>query len=316
VEQIKIIPLQEKHLEDATVLVSARYRAFRKQVPLLPTRYEDVNVLLPMLRELAQQAPGVAAIQGDRLVGFLLGFVIPSFLGQRSVYSPEWANSAELEDSRRIYEEMYAHLSAQWVADGCITHLIGQLADDHDGREGWQWLGFGLIAADAIRDLSPIPDFTAGVEIRQAGAEDLERVSVLTEGLRQHLAAAPTFFPHPAGEGSHDADWLGNSANTLRLAYQGMEAVACMGQGPANPDACTIIADEGTTSIVSAFTQEGVRGRGIATALLNQCLDWARATGYERCAVDFEPTNFLATRFWMRYFQPVSYALARHLPGM
>lgn len=313
---LKIIPLQEKHLEDAAMVASARYQTLREQVPLLPARYGDANILLPMLRDLAQQAPGVAAIERDRLVGFLLGFVIPSFLGQRSVYSPEWANSAEIEDSRRIYEEMYAHLSTQWVADGCLTHLVGQLADDHDGREGWHWLGFGLIAADAIRDLRPVPGSTAGFEIRQAGGEDLESVAMLIEGLRQHLAAAPTFFPHSAEEVQHGAEWLGNSANALWLAYQGTGAVACMGQGPANPDACTIIADEGTTSIVSAFTQHTARGRGIATALLNHCLDWARSTGYERCAVDFEPTNILATRFWMRHFQPVSYALIRHVPGM
>ena len=141
-------------------------------------------------------------------------------------------------------------------------------------------------------------------------------MAVLIDGLRQHLAAPPTFFPHSAEEVRHGAEWLSSPANALWLAYQGTEAVACMGQGPANPDACTIIADEGTTSIVSAFTQEGARGRGIATTLLNHCLDRARATGYERCAVDFEPTNFLAARFWMRHFQPVSYALARHVPGM
>ncbi len=53
-----------------------------------------------------------------------------------------------------------------------------------------------------------------------------------------------------------------------------------------NPHACVIIRDEGTTSIVRAFTREGAGGKGIATALLDRSLEWARAEGYERCAVD------------------------------
>jgi hypothetical protein len=48
-------------------------------------------------------------------------------------------------------------------------------------------------------------------------------------------------------------------------------------------------------------------------ALLNQVLSWAHGEGYERCAVDWEPMNVLATRFWTRHFQPVSYALVRHI---
>ncbi len=310
---LEILPLEEKHINDAAALTCARYLMLRKQVPLLPARYEEVSTVLPMLGDLVGQAPGVVAVRSSRLVGFLSGFVLPSFMGKRSVYSPEWANAAEIQDSRRIYEEMYAHLSARWVDDGCFTHLVGLLADDREGLEGWHWLGFGLIAADGIRDLQPVTGPTLGADIRQAGPEDVEQVSALIAALRRHLAAAPSFFPHSEEEVRHDEEWLGSPANAMWLACRGMEVVACMGQGPANPDACTIILDEGTTSIVSAFTIESARGSGIATALLNRCLDWARTQGYERCAVDWEPMNILASRFWLKHFQPVSYALVRYV---
>jgi len=311
---LEIVPLEDKHIEEAAVLVSARYRALREDVPLLPSRYEDAGTILPLVRDLAGQASGVAAIRGGRLAGFLLGFVIPEFQGKRSVFSPEWANGADLEDSRRIYQEMYAHLSARWVADGCFTHLVSLLADDRDAIDGWEWLGFGFIAADAVRDLEPVHGPVADVDVRRAGLEDVEQAMALDEALQQHMAAAPTFFPHDEehDRGFHE-EWLGNPAHALWLAYHGPEAVACMGLGPASTDACTVIRDEETTSIVSAFTSERVRGRGIATALLNRSLDWARSEGYERCAVDFEPMNVLAARFWMRYFQPVCYSLVRYV---
>lgn len=311
---LEIVPFQDEYRGDAAALVGARYRALRERVPSLPSCYEDVSSILPLLHDLAGQAPGVSAIRGGQLAGFLLGHVIPVFRGQRSVFSPEWANGADPEDSRRIYQEMYAHLSARWVANGCFTHLISMLAHDREGIEGWQWLGFGLIAADAVRDLTPAQGPMADVDIRRGRLEDIEQAMALSEASERHLAAAPTFLAcvERRGRGFHE-EWLANPANALWLAYHGTEAVACMGLGPASADACTIIRDEKTTSIVRAFTKERARGRGVATALLNRSLDWARSQGYERCAVDFEPMNILAARFWMRHFQPVCYALVRHV---
>jgi GNAT superfamily N-acetyltransferase len=219
-----------------------------------------------------------------------------------------------MEDSRRIYEALYAGLSAQWVDAGYCTHLLSMVANDEDGIEGWRWLGFGLLAADGARDLKPVPGRTTGVDVRRAGPDDIQQVTALLGALRQHMAAAPTFLHQgDAGGVEEDEEWLADPAHAMWLAYDGTEAVACMGQGPANPKASGLIRDRGTTSIVSAYTRRSVRGEGIATVLLNQALAWARAEGYDRCAVDWEPMNILATRFWTRHFQPVSYALIRHV---
>jgi GNAT superfamily N-acetyltransferase len=230
------------------------------------------------------------------------------------VFSPEWANAVDTENNRRIYEEMYTHLSASWAEGGYLTHLIGTLADDSDGIDVWHWLGFGMIAADALRGLQPVQGPASDVSVRRGGQGDIEAAMALTRALQRHMASAPTFLAHSE---QHDRryheEWLANPANALWLAYDGTEAVAFMKQGPANVDACTIVRDEKTTSIVGAFTKEGMRGRGIASALLNRSLEWARDAGYERCAVDFEPMNPLATLSWLRHFQPVCYTLVRQV---
>lgn len=313
-KSVEIVPLQERHLEDAAALACARYRLLRDLVFPLPSRYEHPNTILPLLRDLAAQTPGVAAIRGGRLAGFLIGLVIELWRGKRSVLSPEWANAADLEDSRRIYQEMYAHLSAHWVANGCFTHLICVLAHDREGIDGWQWLGFGLIAADAVRDLKPPQGPIADVDIRRGCLEDVELSMALEEALQRHLAAAPTFLAdfEKRDRAFHER-WLANPANALWLAYHGTEVVACMGLWPASQYACTIIRDDKTTSIIRAFAKESVRGRGIGAALLDRSLDWARVEGYERCAVDFEPMNVPAARFWMRHFEPVCFGLVRHV---
>ena len=115
--------LREEHLEDAALLVSNRYQRLLQQVPQLPYSYAEVTELLPLLQKiLTTSGVGVALIRGNRLVGFLTGWLMPTFRGKRSTYSPEWANAADLEDSGRIYEEMYSHLAAAWVADQYVAH--------------------------------------------------------------------------------------------------------------------------------------------------------------------------------------------------
>jgi GNAT superfamily N-acetyltransferase len=311
---LKITPLQEAHLEDAASLLVARCRSLRELVPSLPARYEEAGDVLLRLCELVAQAPGVAAVRGGRLVGFLIGLPLSTFRGKRAVLSPEWANGAQLEHSREIYAEMYTHLSARWIANGCFTHLVVMLADDRHGIDRWHWLGFGLAAADAVRDLDPAQGPMAQVVIRRGGLQDIEHVIRLTEAVQRHLAAPPTFLACVEKEDrvSHEG-WLADPANAVWLAEEGTEVVAFMKQGPASLDASDIIVDEGTTSIVGAFTKESVRRTGLATALLNRSLEWARSEGYVRCAVDFEPMNVPAARFWTRHFEPVCYALVRHV---
>jgi GNAT superfamily N-acetyltransferase len=248
------------------------------------------------------------------------------------VYSPEWANAVDGEDGGETYREMYAHLSAGWAADGCVIHAITLLAHDRQAMDAWHWLGFGLEAVDAIRDLTPPLSPPVGgmkgggseadIEIRRAGLEDIEQAVMLDQALHRHLVTAPIFVieehapplsPPTLGGMKGGEQWLANSANALWLACRDGEAVACMGLEPSNPTACYIIRDEKTISITSAFTRESQRNKGIATALLNHSLAWARSVGYDRCAVDFEPQNIPAVRFWLRHFQPVCYSLIRHI---
>jgi GNAT superfamily N-acetyltransferase len=307
---LEITSLQEKHLDDAAALVCARYTALRALTPVLPRKYEESNVILSMLHGLVKESSGVVAIQGGRLVGFLSALVIPSFLGKRAAYSPEWANGATLGESRRIYGEMYARLSGHWVADGCTMHVVTLLANDRQGIEGWQWLGFGLAGVDGVRELRPLEGARALFDIRQAGPGDVAVVSFFVKALERHMTSAPIFWIHDLGDCK---EWLDDPARAVWLAYDGQEAMGCMAIGPANSDACAIIQDDKTASIVMAFTQERARSQGVAMALLDRSLAWARSHGYERCAVDFETMNLTASRFWPKRFEPACYSLMRHI---
>lgn len=296
-----------EHLEAAAPLVAARYTALRRQVPVLPAKYEDADVIVPMLREL-DGTTGVAALEAGQLVGFMTGFVLPEFLGKRGFYSPEWANGTEPANSRRIYEEMYRHASARWIADGCAVHAVTLMTNDREGIEGWQWLGFGLAAMDGVRGLAPVQGSPAGVDIRQAGPEDAGEVAALDWALGQHMAAPPVFWIHD------DEDrylWLQQPDNVAWLAYEGQEAVGCIGLELGRAGGCQIVQDEQTAGITIAYVREEARRRGVTTALVNQALAWLRANGYERCAADWEPMNPVANRYWPKRFDLVCYSLLR-----
>jgi GNAT superfamily N-acetyltransferase len=311
---LNIIPFREEHLEDAALLVSHRYQRLYEQEPHLPHRYAEVSNLVPLLQNIWNVTEtGVAAIRGDQLVGFMMGWQMPTFRGKRSVYSPEWANGAELEESARIYEEMYSHLSAIWLADKYIAHYISLFPNDVSSLRAWNWMGFGMFAIDAIRGLDPIPAEAVDVRIQRAELSDLEHVIELQEALWQYMKSAPIFLISEKRDRAYYEEWLGNPDKVVWLAYSNDEPVAFMRLGPADNDVCTIIIDEKTTSIYAAFTEEKVRKEGVATALLDYALKSAQAAGYERCAVSFEPMNLLGTRFWLKYFKPVCFSVVRYI---
>ncbi len=310
---LQIVALREAHLEDAAALACARYRALRQRVPCLPARYEHVDVVLGELCGLYERAPAVTTLDGPRLAGFLAAWPLPDFRGRPAAFSPEWANAAAPDDSRRIYQELYAAVAGPWVDAGYRTHLVSALTHDAEAIHGWHWLGFGSLAVDGVRGLTPVAPPVADVEIRRAGPQDVDVVLALTTALHRHLAAPPAFMPKDEPGRAAEAAWLDDPRNALWLACEGGEAVACMRQGPASHDASAIIVDEGTTSITGAYTVERARGRGVAAALLDRVLAWGREQGYVRCAVDFEPMNAPAARFWSRHFHLVSYTLMRQI---
>ncbi|MGC9348846.1 MAG: GNAT family N-acetyltransferase [Anaerolineae bacterium] len=314
---LQIVNLRKDHLERAAELVAQRYQALRKEVPALPKQYGDGAVLQPMLERIIKAGPGVAALEDDRLVGFLAAFEIPAFRGFPAVFSPEWANGAPLDDSARIYRALYTELARQWVKRGRSVHLISTFANDRQALKEWHWLGFGTIVADAVRDLDklqvPATEEQA-VHIRRATVDDLAAVQRLERALVEHLAASPVYLVgHEPETRETWISQLEDPAHAVWLAFRDGEAVAYLMSCPASDDASTIIRDAKTTSITGAFTEPFARGAGIATSLLDRALAWAREAGYARCAVDFETMNPPARLFWLRHFTPVTYSVERHI---
>lgn len=309
-----LLPFREEYLEDAAGLVSKRYQGLRQQMPDLPQQYSDVNRLVPLLQDILKcDVPGVVAVQGKRMVGFLTGWQMPDFRGKRSIYVPEWANAAIVDDSARIYEALYSRLSGDWLAGKYTAHYLSIFPNDLQALQQWHWLGFGMFAVDALRPLEPIPVAEKDVQIRRATLQDIDQVLALQDELWEYIKDPPIFILGERYDREYLENWLQDPDKVVWLACSQGEPLAFMRLGPAAKDVCTIIDDDQTTSIYAAFTREPARCTGIATALLAHALVFARTSGYLRCAVPFEPMNPLGSRFWLRYFQPVCYSFLRSI---
>ena len=311
---LKVVPLRKDHLTDAAELFAAAYRALRRQVHPMPPRHEDPGSILPKLQELAAKTSGVVAIRKREVVGFMMGQTLSSFRGKRTIYCPEWAHAAEPHGRRDIYRAMYAHIARRWAEDGCLVHLITAFADQQEALDAFFWLGFGMIGVDAVRDMTPLGARVADVEIRQAKTGDIEVVLTLMHGLEEHISSSPVYKFY-AEKSSREAiqKRLDEPAHTIWLASVNGAVVACVDVESPKSVALYTIEEETTANITKTFTKEGYRNRGIAAALLNRVLDWARSRDYERCAVGFEPQNTPGSRFWLKHFQPVCYSMIRHI---
>lgn len=309
-----IKPFGEEHLEDVARLFAERVRIERKLSPLLPVRFEDYDTILPKLKDLSERSSGVAAICDGRLAGFMIGWLLPFWRGRRSVCVPEWAHAETGETRVKVFNDMYSCLASRWVADGCFTHLVGVLAHDRQIIDALFWLGFGMAAVDAMRDLGDVEGPFADVEIHRAGVDDIDIVLSLSHDQERYMTTSPTFMALTDLFCKETCQkMLQNPSVASWLASYNRDAVSRLQIGPSHQGAAYVISDEKTASITAAFTKEHVREQGIGASLLKHSLAWAKSAGYLRCAVDFEPENVLGRSFWLKHFQPVCYALIRQI---
>ena len=313
--KLRIVRLEKEHVEEAARLVGRRCAALRACVSSLPPAYDDPAAFSSRLLRLVDRGVGVAAFEGERMVGLLGAYSIGTLYGRPCMLSPEWGNGAETTVARHAVEAMYREVAPEWLRQGGEVHAICALAHDVAALEGWAWVGFGRMVCDALRSLDPISVAPNGVQVRRAGPEDVDVILPLAQGLREHLATPPIYVLDP--ESSEDrVAWdttLGDPRMAVWIAVRGRAALGYLRQGPATRDACAVIVDEGTTSITGAYVEPKARGEGVATALLARAVDWGRKQGYVRCSVDFETANGPAARFWMRHFAPVVISVGRTL---
>jgi GNAT superfamily N-acetyltransferase len=314
---MEIRPLTPDDHPAAAGIVADGVTRLRGTAPALPARWTEPAEIVAALGGHAARAPSWGAVHEGGLVGHLGGSVVDWGFGPLS-WSPEWGWAvARLEGApatrRTAIHDLYTVAAERWTAAGARAHWLSVLADDRGAVEAFTWLGFGHQVVNAIRDLAPIEP-GHGLAVRAATAADVGILQELEDRLREHLTQSPTLLPPtPARSPEDQRRRIEDPAGAVLLAITDGREVGYMLVGPVADDVAAIVQDPGTASISGAFVRPEWRRSGVAETLLAAAIEWARRNGYERLGVDFESANMLASRFWLRHFAPVTYAMVRRL---
>jgi len=313
---MEIITFNENHVEPAAKLFSIFYKEAREKLSVLPQKYEDGKIILPLLQDIYKKSFGVVAVDNGQLVGYLIGLPVPNFKGtQRGIYCPEWAHVAIGENRVEVLKLMYERASSNWVENGCLTHAITLFANDNEAIDIWFRNGFGMHVVDGVRTLDILSEeVNCDVEIRKCNYDDVSSVVPLLVGLKRHFASSPTYIPLINIKNTKDTcEWLEKPNNSIWLGVYNGEIISVMKVIYKGSNDAQILSDDDTVSIGETFTREDFRGRGVTRAILQKVIEESSLQGYKRCAVVFESQNILASKFWLRYFQPAFYSLVRKI---
>ena len=316
---MEIRPLTPTDHPAAARLAASGYRRLRGASPALPDRWAEPTQFEAELARLVAQGSAWAAIRRGRLIGHMGAFETDWGAGPLS-WTPEWAWSVGVarDDGaarRTAIHDLYATAAEGWTAFGARSHWISIYADDRDAADAFTWLGFGHHVVNAIRDLAPL-DPRPGIRVRPASVADTTVLQELEDGLRDHLTRPPTLLPlAPARSAEEQRRRIEDPGRAVLLADVGGRVAGHLLVGPVADDVATIVQDPRTASITGAFVRAEDRRTGVAETLLAAAIEWARSGGYERLGVDFESANTLASRFWLRHFTPVTFAMVRRLPA-
>ena len=303
-----IVAFGDEHLDGAAQLLAERHARHRALEPLLPAEVDFAAELEQERDELG----GAVALDGDEVVGYLLGrrredHVGPhvwSYIAGHAVRDPE------------LTRDLYAAAARGWVDSGLTRHFvyvpsIPALVDP------WFRLSFGGSAALAAQETSPRPQVDAGVSVRESTPDDARAAAELERAMTESMIPSPSFaWGAPADEVTLAAEWADtwDQPDVYRhfVAERAGEIVghALLYRRPADlrvpPD---------SIDLAQASTRPEERGSGVGVALTHHVLTWAHEHGYPTMITDWRMTNLLASRFWPRRgFRTTFLRLYRSIP--
>lgn len=311
---MNILPFEKKYRFQAAALFLSNFKILQQTVPLVPNSLGTIEVVADQIAEWIDQYNGLAAVEGDQLVGYVLWLTADQFRNtdRRGSYTPEWGHAAVRGKKARVYRDLYAYVSSELYEAGCDSHALTYLATDRDVQDFLYWNGFGMTVVDAVRSMEAVPEKKNPFIIRKAGADDIPALVEIEAEHWRHYSQAPVLMEANSADDAEEfarlldhpgfSAWMAETSDGKIISYQRFETQS---------SSVDILQSEQTVNITGAYTLPEFRGLGAAAALLNEGLRFYREQGYQICAVDFESINPHASGFWMRYFEPVCYSAIR-----
>ena len=268
-------------------------------------------------QELARdEASGVAAVRGGRLVGYLLGAPAPNDnRGGRRIFS---GLSGHATAEPELARDLFAAAAERWHEEGHTRFAVVAPAFDAALVDAWFRVGFGLQFAYAVREAEAVPPLS-GVAVRPATRDDLPHFARLDRELWLHQVGSPSFSGQDVEPlETFEAEWAEDtfdSPDTLWpfVAERDGEVVGevLLYRRPSGD----LRVPEANVDLSQAATDPGLRGSGVGSAIAAHVLTWAHEHGFRSVTADWRSVNLLASRFWShRGWRPTHLRLYRAIP--
>ena len=308
---MQIVNFTAEHIERAVQIAKQSYEMERKYVPTLPPEYE-----IPNLSPFAENGLGVAAFDGDDMVGFLCG-IGPFQNAFRStdaigVFSPMGGNGAAGEYRANTFARMYQAVGEKWAYAGAASHAVCVYAHDKEAQEQFFRYGFGMRCIDAVRGMAPISCVPCkGYEFTVLEIDEYQKVFPLELMLNKYQCSSPYFLSRkPDTLESFIDSYVKNDERFFAAKYQGELCAYLM---TASGGDTFIADDQGYVDMGGAFCLPEHRGKGVYQNLLNLAVSVLAQEGYTRLGVNFESINPLGSSFWLKYFHAYAHSVVRRI---
>lgn len=311
--QYQIVPFTLDYLEPAVNLFINNYRDEQKKNPVLPSRaIHKPEWIINALKSLGGN-PGVAVLQKNQLIAYMVtGFPFP-FKGQNAVLVPEYCHGSVLADRKELYQRVYMELADEWAKTGRYLHIIAHFAHDFLLQETLYQLGFGAFLAERTRDFSAVHKVN---EVEITEEKDIDKLIDIQIEHLNYYRNAPIFISKemelrtvkPDLElHSDDGDaFFVYHENNIPHAFFIVGTSKIGGEG-------FLLQNTNTAQIKTAYARPQVRGKGIGKALLQYAVRWSQENGYKRLFVEHETANYYGGNFWSKHFNPYIYFSLRYI---
>jgi GNAT superfamily N-acetyltransferase len=304
----EIRPFEDDHLDGAAALLAARHARHREVEPLLPA---EVDFRAEIEKE-RDELPGVVALSGGGVVGYLLGKRREDKVGAHV-----WSYVAgHAVDDPELTRDLYAAAAGAWVDAGLTRHFfyVPALPEFVDP---WFRLSFGASSALAMRETSREAPADADVAVRESTPDDVRAAAQLDRLMGESMLPSPSFSHHePDDEATLVEEWADTweQPETFRhfVAERDGQIVGHI-LLYRRPHDLRVPVD--SIDLAAASTRPSERGTGVGVALTHHVIGWAYEQGYPTMITDWRMTNMFASRFWpKRGFRPSFLRVYRSIP--
>lgn len=310
---MQIIDFTTAHIEQATQIALQNYEEERRHVPALPLVDK-----IPDLTPFAENGLGIAAFDGDTMLGFLCS-VSPFKNAFRStdatgVFSPMGANGAISDNRAEVCAHMYQAAGEKWALAGATSHAICLYAHSKESHEQFFRYGFGLRCIDAIRGMDEISaPFCPEYDFCELAPNQFMQIIPLNHMLDIHMAASPTFMPRPSETETSFMDKAARNHCRYFVARESGKIIAFAGVAVHEGETFICDVSEYVHITTGAYCLQEHRGKGVYQNLLNFLMHTLSKEGYTRFGVDFESINPNAYGFWPKYFTAYTHSVVRRI---